>query len=201
MHLLFLSRYVLQKYAVLLTGNSIYTTTLYHDAPSIRIAMLLQKSQGQGSLEHPQFIVRSTGNPTFAALQGICHLPQVLWRPCLHCDPPRLSGQGDPEKSPERLSGPETGEDPQSRERVHTRLSQKSPDRVSGPERFVPDSFWTLPGFRGPKGEGGSPVWGGEEDRNTCMPKSFTKGVGRRGLATNRSQDYTKRIPQICPSC
>ena len=33
----------LQKFAILLAGNSIYASSLYHEAPPICIAMLLQK--------------------------------------------------------------------------------------------------------------------------------------------------------------
>ena len=42
-HLPFLSRYFLQKYALLLAGSSMYTTNLHHDTPPICIAILLQK--------------------------------------------------------------------------------------------------------------------------------------------------------------
>ena len=43
-------------YALPVAESSIYTTNLYHDTPPICIAILLQKYQGQGSLEHSQWL-------------------------------------------------------------------------------------------------------------------------------------------------
>ena len=42
-HLSFISRCFLQKYALLLAESSIHTTNFYHDTPPICIAILLQK--------------------------------------------------------------------------------------------------------------------------------------------------------------
>ena len=45
---------ILSKYALLFAESSINTTSLHHNTAPLCIAMLLQKYEGQGSLEHPQ---------------------------------------------------------------------------------------------------------------------------------------------------
>ena len=46
-----------QKHALLLAESSVYTANLYHNTAPICIAILLQKYEGQGSLEHPQVLL------------------------------------------------------------------------------------------------------------------------------------------------
>ena len=48
------------KYDLCLVGSKVYTNNVYHDMPPICIAILLQKYQRQGSLEHSQIKGRQT---------------------------------------------------------------------------------------------------------------------------------------------